>query len=607
MSLKATASDRQEATSLSSAAPWSMPPPWVRAWSRAFLGSDLTAGLVVAVMLVPQSLAYAMLAGLPPHVGLMASLLPLLGYAVFGSSTSMSVGPAAITSLMMVQALTPLAVPGSAVYVAMAAALALGSGLLMLLMGRLRLGFLSQLLGRPVVQGFTVASALLIIGGQLAPIFGWSSLGQTVPDLVVGVRKHVLDAQGAWRWDGQMGSMLIGFGAMALLWLGARVVNGVARIARLPAAVAQVMLRLWPLVVLIMASVMGAWLNQHTHWPVAQVGSVTIELGGAVRALSSLTDVPLTGLAKLFMPILLISLVGFVSSMSVAQTFALKHAERIDADRELLGLGLANVGGALMGGMAVSGGLSRSVVNEAAGARSPLAGVFTALLLGALLLVLLPWLAWLPKAALAAVIIMAVSGLVQWQGLVAAWHYDRVEAWAFLSTAAGVMLMGFESGILLGITWSLGVMIWRHSQPHMAEVGRLPGTEHFRNMQRYEVEHLPGVLMVRVDESLDFTNIQNVEMRLVDLLEAHPAVHSLVLMLSAVNRIDHSALQALLEFDDAQKGLGRTVYLAEIKGPVMDRLKRVSLDKRFAGRMFMSAQQAWDALQTRDVVFNPGE
>jgi len=206
-----------QGVSLNSAVPWSMPPPWVRACRRAWLGSDLTAGLVVAVMLVPQSLAYAMLAGLPPHVGLMASFLPLLGYAVFGSSTSMSVGPAAITSLMMVQALTPLAVPGSEVYVASAAALGLGSGLLMLLMGRLRMGFLSQLLGRPVVQGFTVASALLIMAGQVAPILGWSSLGQTVPDLVAGVRQHLVDSSGAWRWDVQTGSVLIGLGDMAVV------------------------------------------------------------------------------------------------------------------------------------------------------------------------------------------------------------------------------------------------------------------------------------------------------------------------------------------------------------------------------------------------------
>lgn len=584
---------------MSNATPWSMPPPWVRAWQRAWLGQDLTAGLVVAVMLVPQSLAYAMLAGLPPHVGLMASLLPLLGYAIFGSSTSMSVGPAAITSLMMVQALTPLAEPGSEVYVALAAALGLGSGLLLMLMGRLRMGFLSQLLGRPVVQGFTVASALLIMAGQVAPILGWSPLGQTVPDLIAGVRQHARHADGGWRRDVQWGSVLIGLSALVCLWLGPRVIEGLTRVTGLRSSIAQVLSRLWPLVVLVLTSVLAAWLNRQPGWHVAQVGALQVDLVGALRALVSLSEVPITDLTHLVMPILLISLVSFVSSMSVAQTFALRHAERIDADRELLGLGLANVGSGLVGGMAVAGGLSRSVVNEAAGARSPLAGVFSAVLLGALMWLLLPWLGWLPKAALAAIIILAASGLVQWQGLRDAWRYDRAEGWAFLSTAAGVLLLGFESGILLGIAWSLGAMIWRHSQPHMAEVGRLPGTEHFRNLQRHEVECLPGVMVVRVDESLDFTNIQHVERSLSEMLSHRPQVHSLVLLLSAVNSIDHSALQSLIELDDAQTAQGRSLYLAEVKGPVMDRLRRVSLDKRFAGRIFLSAQHAWDALQTR--------
>ena len=602
MSLGSPASDTRIAPS-GTGHPWAMPPPWMRSWQRAWLGSDLTAGVVVAVMLVPQSLAYAMLAGLPPHVGLMASLLPLLGYAVFGSSTSLSVGPAAITSLMMAQALAPLAMPGSAVYVALAAALALGSALLLMLMGRLRMGFLSQLLGRPVVQGFTVASAVLIMAGQMAPMLGWMGLGQTVPDLIEGVGRHVRAPDGAWRWDVQAGSLLIGLGAMMLLWLGPRVLNAHAGAAGRAAMTKQVVSRLWPLGVLVLASVAATWMNRHTSWQVAQVGDVNVELTGAAHALASLSEVPLAGLADLVMPIVLISLVGFVSSMSVAQTFALKHTERIDANRELLGLGFANLGSALVGGMSVAGGLSRSVVNEAANARSPLAGIFTALLLGVLMLLFLPWLAWLPKAALAAVIIVAVSGLIQWQGLREAWRYDQVEAWAFLSTAFGVMFLGFESGILLGIAWSLGAMIWRHSQPHMAEVGRLPGTEHFRNVQRHQVECLPGVLMVRVDDSLDFTNIQHVELHLSDLLATRAPVHSLVLLLSAVNRIDHSALQSLIEFDDAQTAQGRQVYLAEVKGPVMDRFSRVSLDKRFAGRIFMSAQHAWDALQAEDRVF----
>lgn len=564
---------------LAVASPWSLPPPWLRQWQRTWLAGDLTAGVVVAVMLVPQSLAYAMLAGLPPQVGLLASLLPLLAYAVFGSSRTLSVGPAAITSLMVVQALTPLAAPGSLTYVALAWCVALGSGLLLLAMGAWRLGFLSQLLSRPVVQGFTVASALLILAGQVAPLLGEPSMGTTLPDILRSawglVRSGVM---------AHPGDLVVGVGALVALGLGARWVTPL---------LGQ---RLWPLLVLVSASLGAAWLSSHTAWQPALVGTVSLQGTEVAGAWSQVRHLEASHFTALAMPILLISLVSFVSSVSVAQSFALKQGERIDADRELLGLGLANVGSTVLGGMPVSGGLSRSVVNEAAGARSPLAGVVTALLLAALLSTLIPWLAWLPKAALAAVIIMAVAGLIEGQSLRAAWRYDRTEAGAFLSTALGVLLVGFEAGILLGMAWSMGAMIWRHSQPHMAEVGRLPGTEHFRNVARHQVEVLPGVLMVRVDESLDFTNVQRVEQRLCELIHSRGDTRHVVLLLSAVNHIDHTAIQSLLELDTALADQGKTLYLAHIKGPVMDRLSAGRVADRFNGRHFMSAQQAWEAL-----------
>ncbi|HEX5310883.1 SulP family inorganic anion transporter [Aquabacterium sp.] len=581
---------------LQAGSPWQLPPPWLRAWRRDWFTGDLTAGLVVAIMLVPQSLAYALLAGLPPQAGLLASLLPLIAYAVFGSSASLSVGPAAITSLMVYQALTPLAAPGSTAYVALSALLALGSGLLMLGMGWLRMGFLSQLLSRPVVQGFTVASAVLILLGQLAPILGWRTLGQTLPDMLRTVTVHADAAQAAGA-DAvfETGDLWVGLAALMLLWLGPRVVEALARARRWPSAPVQVATRLWPLFVLIAASWLGHVLVQNPAYRVARVGAVSLDFGAALEALGQGAGAGLD-FWGLLMPVVLISLVSFVSSMSVAQTFALRHGQRVDADRELLGLGLANVGSAILGGMAVSGGLSRSVVNEAAGARSPLAGVITSLFLAVLLWCFLPWIAYLPKAALAAVIITAVVGLVDIKGLRAAWAYDRADAWAFVATALGVLMVGFDAGILLGMAWSLGAMIWRHSQPHMAEVGRLPGTAHFRNVQRHDVEQLDGVLMVRVDESLDFTNIQRVEARFCELVHARDGIDHIVLLLSAVNHIDHSAMQTLLELSDNLREQGKHLYLAEIKGPVMDRLKACQLDRSFEGRVFMSAQHAWDAL-----------
>ncbi len=572
-------------------APWAWPAPWMRQWQRAWLHGDLSAGVVVAVMLVPQSLAYATLAGLPAQAGLLASLLPLLAYALFGSSASLSVGPGSISSLMVAQALVPLAQGSVTRYAAMAAFLALASGLLMLLMGLLRMGFLSQLLSRPVVQGFTVASALLILLGQLAPLLGWPSLGYTLPDMASAMLSQLGHGMG-----GLTGDALVGGASLLMLALGQPLTRGLSRLLGLAPTTSAVWLKLWPVWVLLGAAWLAKGLSTHGGLSSALVGQVSLGSPWASVSQTFWQPLRLADLRDLFAPTVLLALVGFVSSVSVAQTFAMKHGERIDADRELLGLGLANVGSTVLGGMPVSGGLSRSVVNEAAGARSPLSGVISALLLAAALPLLMPWLAWLPKAALAAVIIYAIANLVELGSLKAAWRYERTEGWAFVSTALGVLFIGFEAGLGLGMAWSMAAMIWRHSQPHMAEVGRLPGTAHFRNVARHEVETLPDTVFVRVDESLDFTNVQRVELKFCELVHARAAATNVVLLLSAVNHIDHTAAQTLLALDEALADQGKTLHLAEIKGPILDRLKAAGMDTRFAGRHHLSAQQAWDAL-----------
>lgn len=563
----------------------------MRQWQRTWLHGDLSAGVVVAVMLVPQSLAYATLAGLPAQAGLLASLLPLLAYALFGSSASLSVGPGSITSLMVAQALVPLAQGSMARYAAMAAFLALASGLLMLLMGVLRMGFLSQLLSRPVVQGFTVASALLILLGQLAPLLGWPALGYTLPDMVPAVGALL-----GHDMAGLKGDAIVGVASLLLLILGQPLTSALARVLRLAPKTSAVWLKLWPVAVLVVAAWLAHVLNTHEGLSAAMVGQVSLGSPWASVSRAFWQPLRLSDLRDLFAPTVLLALVGFVSSVSVAQTFAMKHGERIDSDRELLGLGLANVGSTVLGGMPVSGGLSRSVVNEAAGARSPLSGVISALLLGAALPLLMPGLAWLPRAALAAVIIYAIANLVELGSLRAAWRYERNEGWAFVSTALGVLFIGFDAGLGLGMAWSMAAMIWRHSQPHVAEVGRLPGTSHFRNVSRHEVETLPGAVFVRVDESLDFTNVQRVELKFCELVHGRAGASKVVLLLSAVNHIDHTAAQTLLALDEALADQGKVLHLAEIKGPVMDRLKAAGMDIRFAGRQHLSAQQAWDAL-----------
>ncbi len=542
-------------------------------------------------MLVPQSLAYALLAGLPAHVGLLASVLPLVGYAAFGSSRAVSVGPAAITSLMVAQTLAGMAAPGTEAYQALAWCLALGSAVVLGLMGWRRLGFLSQLLSGPVVQGFTVASALLILVGQAAPLLGWSGLGHTLPEMAQ--RFLARAREGAWpAW----GDALVGVVTLIVLLAGGPTVRGWGRLRRWPRSRVEVLVRLWPLVGLTLSALLADALLRYPGVPVRLVGAVP--LGGdagwlAVPDVEHLSRIDVPGL---LIPVLLISLVSFVSSMSVAQTFAARQGERVDADRELLGLSAANLGSTLLGGMPVAGGLSRSVVNEAAGARSPLSGLISAGVLVALLAGLMPALAHLPRAALAAVIIAAVSGLLTLRPLREAWRTDASEAGAFAGTALGVLVVGFEAGILIGMGWSLAALIWRHSQPHVAEVGRLPGTAHFRNVQRHHAERLPHAILLRVDDSLDFTNVQRVEQALCAFIGARPRVQDVVLLMSAVNHVDHTAGQALLAFDAAQRSQGRRLYLAEIKGPVMDRLQHAGIAAHFEGRVFRSAQDVWHHL-----------
>jgi SulP family sulfate permease len=302
---------------------------------------------------------------------------------------------------------------------------------------------------------------------------------------------------------------------------------------------------------------------------------------------------------QLLKPALLIGFMSFLIAMSGAQTLALKRSEKLHTNRELVALGVANLGSALSGGFPVTGSLSRSAVNFAAGARTQLAGVVSAALLACALVLPTGWLALLPLPVLAATIIVAVLGMLEWNTLRTAWRYDRADALALVATGGGVLLLGVEAGVVLGLALSLGAMIWRESRPHIALLGRLPGTEHFRNVERYAVETDHGVLLLRVDAGLFFGNVEAVNGRIEEELAAHPQARHLVLVLSAVNAIDTSALFGLIELNQSMRQRGIQLHLAEVKGPVMDRLRASDLVERLSGHIFLSSANAWDAL-TRD-------
>jgi len=556
-------------------------PAWLRSYQPAWLAGDLTAGLIVTVMLIPQSLVYAMLAGLPPEVGLYASILPIVAYALLGSSMTMAVGPVAVVSLMTASALQPLAAAGSAEYVALAVQLSLISGAMLLVFGALRLGFLAHFLSHPVISGFITGSAVLIAVGQLKYILGVKVAGSDVLETLVGLLEALPQTQPA--------TMAIGVGGLLFLLLARRYLAPVLTRLGMPAKIAELMSKLAPMVAVIVSTAVVALFKLNETAGVSVVGNIPQGLPQLSLSLPGMST-----LGQLWLPALLITLLGFVESVSVAQSLALKRQQRIQPNRELFGLGAANVASALSGGYPVTGGFSRSIVNFAAGANTPLAGVISAALMALVIAALTGLFYYLPHAVLAATIIVAVTSLIDVQTLKQAWHYDRADALSLLATAMGVVALGVEAGILTGVVLSLGVLVWRSSHPHMAVVGRMPGTEHFRNIERHAVQTVPGLLALRVDESLFFANATVLEDRIEGLLAQDPSLRRVLLICSAVNQIDTTALGVLTQLERSLADRNIEFMLAEVKGPVMDRLRSTDLGQRLQGKVFLSVHEAFE-------------
>ncbi len=551
---------------------------WGRAYNRASASQDGLAAVIVTLMLIPQSLAYAMLAGLPPVTGLYASILPLLAYAVFGTSRTLAVGPVAVVSLMTAASLAPLFPAGSPEYIGAAMLLALLSGLLLAAMAMLRLGFVANFLSHPVVSGFISASGILIAVGQLKHLLGVSASGENLLHLL----PDLLQALPQTHWP----TLIIGL--LSLAWLGwARgYLKQTLQRLGLSAQLAGNLAKAGPVLAIVVAIIAVSLLHLQQAG-VKVVGSVPQGLPGL-----TLPTLNLELAVQLLPAALLISLVGFVESVSVGQTLAAKRRQRIQPDNELLGLGAANLSAAFSGGFPVTGGFARSVVNYDAGAQTPMAGVFTAIGIGVSVMLLTPLLHDLPQAVLAATIIVAVLSLVDLRSLRHTWRYSRQDGAAQAATLFGVLLIGVEAGILIGVGLSLLLFLWRTSQPHMAVVGQVPGSEHFRNVERFAVVESPSVLSLRVDESLYFPNARYLEDRIGELIASRPQVRHLVLMCPGVNLIDASALDSLHAIVERLHAAGVQLHLSEVKGPVMDQLRRSDFLERFAGQVFISQFQA---------------
>lgn len=555
---------------------------WASTYSRKEAGSDLLAAVIVTVMLVPQSLAYAMLAGLPPHVGLYASILPLVAYAVFGTSRALAVGPVAVVSLMTAAAVGQVAAQGTPAYLEAAIVLALMSGLILVGMSILRLGFLANFLSHPVISGFISASGILIAASQLKHIVGVSAAGDTLPQMI-GALLPALGTTNPY-------TLAIGLASLAFLfWVRKRLKPLLVKAGLRPRP-ADMVAKAGPVAAIAVA-----------------IGAV-LAFGLEARGVRIVGTIP-AGLPPFAVPSLdpalwwqllpaaaLISLVGFVESVSVAQTLAAKRRQRIVPDRELTGLGAANIASALSGGYPVTGGFARSVVNFDAGAETPMAGVFTAAGIFAATMLLTPLFRYLPQAVLAATIIVAVLSLVDFGAMKRTYAYSKADFAAMAVTVAMVLLVGVEAGIVSGVGLSLLLFLYRTSKPHVAVVGQVPGTEHFRNVKRHDVLTQPELLSIRIDESLYFANARFLEDTIYDAVATRPELRHVVLMCPAVNLIDASALESLEAVAHRLEAAGVGFHLSEVKGPVMDALRRSDFFKHFKGQVFLSQHEAVRAL-----------
>lgn len=551
---------------------------WGRRYNRQTLTSDLIAAVIVTIMLIPQSLAYALLAGLPPEVGLYASVLPLVAYAIFGTSSALAVGPVAVVSLMTATAVGRVAAEGSVDYASAAIVLALLSGVMLTIMGLFRLGFVANFLSHPVISGFITASGLIIATSQVGGLLGIKTEGHALPELLVSIYENV----------GNINVHTVAVGAVALallLWIRLDLKNWLTRFG-LSKGVATIIVRAGPVFVVLLTMAWSAGMDLASRG-VSLVGDVPQGL-----PMLSLPSVSLDLVQQLALPALIISIVGFVESISVAQTLAAKRRERITPNQELIGLGASNIAAAIGGGYPVTGGFARSVVNFDAGAATPAAGAFTAIGIAGATLLLTPFLAILPKATLAATIVLAVLTLVDLSILKRAWAYSKADFAAVAITMLGTLLLGVESGIALGVGTSILIFLYRSSKPHAAIVGQVPGTEHYRNVKRHKVETVPGMLSIRIDESLYFANARYLEDLVLEQVAANRGISDVVLMCSAVNVIDMSALESLEVIEHRLNEVGVQLHLSEVKGPVMDRLAHTHFLKNLSGGVHLSQHQA---------------
>ncbi len=558
---------------------------WIKHYTYDDFASDTVAAIVVTIMLIPQSLAYALLAGLPPQIGLYASIIPLLIYSIFGTSNTLAVGPVAVIALMTFAAASKFAQPGSSEFVSIAILLAVISGLILLLMGILRLGFITNFLSHPVISGFITASGLIIAASQLKHIFGINGDGSNLIAILSSISKNISEIS--------IVTLFIGILSLFILYWSKKRFKSFLINSNVNDFFSDLISRTGPVIAVIL-STFFVWVFGLGENAVSIVGHIPKGLPEI-----KFPEITFNAFIKLFIPALLISIVGYVETVSIAQTLAAKRREKIEHNQELIALGFSNFGSGLSGGFPVTGGFARSVVNFDAGAKTPAAGAFTAIGIAVSTLFLTSLLFYLPKATLAATIIIAVLSLVDFKSVIKVFSYSKTDGLAMVSTIVVTLCFGVEIGIVSGVVLSLLMFLYRTSKPHIAKVGQVPGTEHYRNEDRHIVISSNKVICLRIDESLYFPNARFLEDSIYKFVINNKNAKHIIIMCSAVNYIDSSALESLEFLNSRLNESGVKLHLSEVKGPVMDQLKKTNFLDELTGEVFLTNFQAFLKLEPK--------
>ena len=549
---------------------------WLSHYTPVKFKSDVLAALIVVAMLVPQGMAYAMLAGLPPIMGLYASVLPMIIYALLGGSSTLSIGPVAIISMMTFATLNPLFEVGSPVYIEAATLLALMVGIISLLLGLFRFGFMIQLISHPVIQSFIIASALLIAFGQLKFLVDLPLKANNIPEFASSLLQYFPLLH--------VPSLIFGLLSIGLLIYLPKLLKSQAVQSRIGST--DFLVRAVPLILVCLG--------------IAAIVFLDLKLQGIKTVGAIPSGFPPLSFPhwnwELVMTLLpgasMIAMISFVESLSIAQATALQQRSHLNSNQELIALGLANISAGVSSAFPVTGSLSRTVVNADAGAKSPMAGVLSSILIIFVSLFFTGFFEDLPLTILAATIIVSIWKLVNFQPFFDTWRYSKADGLAMWITFLGVVLIDISTGLIIGIVSTFVLMLWRISRPHIAVVGLVEGTQHFRNIQRHQVSTSDQVLSLRIDENLTFLNANSFKGYLINEISLNDQLQHVIINCSSISAIDLSALEMLEDLNAELAKLDIRLHFAEVKGPVMDKLQASKLMTHLSGRIYLTHFQA---------------